>query len=606
MCENKIQLKSELSWKKCKDYISVYSDNRLLQKNIIQNDSLSVDDIFNFLLFLKEPRSKRELAEYKDINKKDKESIITLLEKEQYVKKAGDDSRLNRFVSSFPYTDYELFKSELLNSNILIIGLGTGGSYLTEYLIKLGINAIVLIDGDRVEQGNIESQIYTKDEVGEFKAKSLSERYAKTPCDITAINMYVDSYRSLINVVNLSNIDYIVNCADDQNLNIDIINHLFTDYTNIVLIAGGYSTLQQTVFKVTSKNYKMILDNLSENKETPDMINVNSGSILNSLFHTFSVIKMIFDDIFDIEDTEYAASDYYLNTYYIGNIFNAHIFNEFKNDIKHNYKYINCADRDFKYKQIESRNIDKHLLIPHLKIDALSQNYIKKDINWSLFDQYYSKKRHFRFKNKEVDDSSILKLFGDYADQYLYTLTTKDINKIIKEGRIYISSGRLHKQRAYTKRLGQDRLIYIAGDYPQDKLTHLLIHELLHYFCYTMSSNDYVHESFVRYHHLNFLIKNKDNDKISPLIDYMLFETYSSFVLYHVALGYEISVLGGHQSKFLDRIKSYTKNDNEIKEIIADHICHDRPLKTLKYYHAIAETAPLFAILEEGQGATHA
>lgn len=257
MTENKIQLKSEFSWEKHKEYISVYSDNRLLQKNIFPNSLLSIDDIFDFLLFLRATRSKQEIVRYKFISHEAKEDVMTLLKKYHYIKESGDDSRLNRFVSSFPYTNFESFKNKLVDSNLLIIGLGTGGSYLTEYFIKLGINSITLIDGDRVERENISSQIYSESDIGKFKAKVLSDRYTTSRCHITAINMNVDSYSSLINLVDLSGINYIINCADDQNLNRDIIAHLFSDYGDAILISGGYSTLQQTLFKVTKENPKL-------------------------------------------------------------------------------------------------------------------------------------------------------------------------------------------------------------------------------------------------------------------------------------------------------------------------------------------------------------
>ena len=66
------------------------------------------------------------------------------------------------FVNTFPqkfYQDYEIKVSE---QRIIIIGLGTAGSYLVEVLGKLKFNHFVLIDGDCVKKKFRGTKLFSK------------------------------------------------------------------------------------------------------------------------------------------------------------------------------------------------------------------------------------------------------------------------------------------------------------------------------------------------------------------------------------------------------------------------------------------------------------
>ena len=62
--------------------------------------------------------------------------------------------------------------------NHYVIGCGGIGSWLAPSLCLLvKPNNIILVDGDKLEEKNLNRQLFTEDEVGQFKSSALSARY---------------------------------------------------------------------------------------------------------------------------------------------------------------------------------------------------------------------------------------------------------------------------------------------------------------------------------------------------------------------------------------------------------------------------------------------
>jgi len=69
---------------------------------------------------------------------------------------------------------------KLKQAKVLVIGAGGLGCPVLQYLTAAGVGTIGVIDGDKVEQSNLQRQIlYTTDDVGKFKAESAVERLSK-------------------------------------------------------------------------------------------------------------------------------------------------------------------------------------------------------------------------------------------------------------------------------------------------------------------------------------------------------------------------------------------------------------------------------------------
>jgi len=66
---------------------------------------------------------------------------------------------------------------KLKQAKVLVIGAGGLGCPVLQYLTAAGVGTIGIIDGDKIDQSNLQRQIlYTTDDIGKFKASSASER----------------------------------------------------------------------------------------------------------------------------------------------------------------------------------------------------------------------------------------------------------------------------------------------------------------------------------------------------------------------------------------------------------------------------------------------
>jgi hypothetical protein len=114
---------------------------------------------------------------------------------------------------------------QLINSKILILGLGAIGSILAEALTRGGIKNITIIDGDKVESGNICRSRYTLDNIGESKSESLLKKllhispylniysHEKKFPIITKNSFFFEKYKQQVD-----SFDFIFDCTTDMEI----------------------------------------------------------------------------------------------------------------------------------------------------------------------------------------------------------------------------------------------------------------------------------------------------------------------------------------------------------------------------------------------------
>lgn len=65
----------------------------------------------------------------------------------------------------------------LADAHVVVLGLGGVGSFTAEALARAGVGRLTLVDGERIEETNVNRQLHALDgEVGRFKADALAER----------------------------------------------------------------------------------------------------------------------------------------------------------------------------------------------------------------------------------------------------------------------------------------------------------------------------------------------------------------------------------------------------------------------------------------------
>jgi len=113
-----------------------------------------------------------------------------------------------------PSIDFE-GQEKLLDSKVLLIGLGGLGCSCAPFLASSGIGKLTLVDFDTVEVTNLQRQIlHTEADIGHSKVASAKASLAaiNSECDIKIIDKRLDS-EELNNLI--SNHDIVVDCTDN-------------------------------------------------------------------------------------------------------------------------------------------------------------------------------------------------------------------------------------------------------------------------------------------------------------------------------------------------------------------------------------------------------
>ena len=103
----------------------------------------------------------------------------------------------------------------LMKKRVAVFGIGGVGGHAAEALVRSGIGAIDLIDGDRVSVSNINRQIVAlHSTVGQPKTAALRARLLdiNPACDIEEKNLFFD--QSTADSIDFSAFDYMIDAID--------------------------------------------------------------------------------------------------------------------------------------------------------------------------------------------------------------------------------------------------------------------------------------------------------------------------------------------------------------------------------------------------------
>ncbi len=74
----------------------------------------------------------------------------------------------------------DAFIKQMQQLRLTVCGAGAVGSHLVNNMVRQGLNALTVIDFDRVEQHNIGAQTYTESDIGLFKVEALQAEMFRT------------------------------------------------------------------------------------------------------------------------------------------------------------------------------------------------------------------------------------------------------------------------------------------------------------------------------------------------------------------------------------------------------------------------------------------
>ncbi|MFL0798408.1 MAG: molybdopterin-synthase adenylyltransferase MoeB [Cellvibrionaceae bacterium] len=102
----------------------------------------------------------------------------------------------------------------ILNARVLVVGVGGLGCSVLPYLVAAGVGHLVLVDGDKVEQSNLQRQIlHGEGDTGKSKVQSAIESLSKlnSDCQFEPVDAYFSEAHSQL----VANADVVVDCTDN-------------------------------------------------------------------------------------------------------------------------------------------------------------------------------------------------------------------------------------------------------------------------------------------------------------------------------------------------------------------------------------------------------
>ena len=156
--------------------------------------------------------------------------------------------------NQFTRTELALGKEgleKIKNSKIVLFGLGGVGSYIAEALARVGVQNLIIVDGDVVDITNINRQLIANMEtIGRNKAELVKERInlINPFANVVAISKFVKS-ESDIDFVD-GTVDYVIDAIDDFDAKIMIIKKAKELGLNLISSMGTAKRLHGDMFKI--------------------------------------------------------------------------------------------------------------------------------------------------------------------------------------------------------------------------------------------------------------------------------------------------------------------------------------------------------------------
>ena len=105
--------------------------------------------------------------------------------------------------------------SRLQNAHVAVFGLGGVGGHCAEALIRAGVGALTFIDGDSVQESNLNRQIIAlRSTVGQNKAECMRVRALDICPDIQVTALPIFYGEATADEIDLSRFDYIADAID--------------------------------------------------------------------------------------------------------------------------------------------------------------------------------------------------------------------------------------------------------------------------------------------------------------------------------------------------------------------------------------------------------
>lgn len=129
--------------------------------------------------------------------------------------------------------------NEIRNKTVLIIGLGGVGGNALESIVRMGVNNVIIVDNDVVDETNLNRQLLSlRSNIGEYKTDVAKMRILdiNPNCNVITINKFIDSTNYL--EIFSYNIDYVIDACDTVTTKILLIEECLNRNIKIISCMG--------------------------------------------------------------------------------------------------------------------------------------------------------------------------------------------------------------------------------------------------------------------------------------------------------------------------------------------------------------------------------
>lgn len=155
--------------------------------------------------------------------------------------------KFDRFKKLISEDSFENISSK----TVLVIGVGGVGGYVVEALVRSGIGKIIIVDGDVVDETNINRQIIAlSSTVGQFKVDVFEKRIKdiNEKCEVIKINKFIDA--SNIDILFDYEFDYLVDACDTVSTKLALIDRCILEKRKFISSMGTGNKLDPSMLEI--------------------------------------------------------------------------------------------------------------------------------------------------------------------------------------------------------------------------------------------------------------------------------------------------------------------------------------------------------------------
>ena len=142
---------------------------------------------------------------------------------------------------------------KLVNSNVLIVGLGGVGSYAAEFIVRSGIQNLTIVDGDYVDRTNRNRQLTALlSTENQFKTDVMQRRLLdiNPELNLSVSNRFITP-DDIDDLLNNKKYDYIIDAIDSLSPKISLLVAAHKKKIKVVSCMGAGAKFDPTKIKVT-------------------------------------------------------------------------------------------------------------------------------------------------------------------------------------------------------------------------------------------------------------------------------------------------------------------------------------------------------------------